>query len=167
MAQFSYKLAGIYPSRSAAEQALHHVVAAGFDRSQVRCAWPDDQYIGRKLEPETRASRNYMLRHALAGMIAGGILGVIVTVLISLFSVSLFAAAPVWGPLIVSGYAALIGLIVGAYTGLRMREGRLATAIVDELNRGGYAVIVQARDSREAERAEQLLEEQPGEKILH
>lgn len=167
MERYTYKLAGIYASRGDAEQALQHVVAAGFDRDQVRCAWPDDQYIDRKVEPETKASRNHMVRNAVIGTLVGGAIGLVITALIALFQAQLFAAVPVWGPLIVTGYGATVGLVVGAFTGLRMREGQLATAIVDEVNRGGYAVIVQARDSREAHRAEQLLEERAGQKILH
>lgn len=167
MERYAYKLAGIYANRAAAEQALQHVVASGIDRAQVRCAWPDDQYVDRKVEPETVASRNHMVRNTILGTVAGGIVGLIATVVIALFTPALFASAPIWGPLIVTGYGAVIGLIVGALTGLRMREGRLATAIVDEVNRGGYAVIVQARDSREAQRAERLLEERAGQKILH
>lgn len=167
MERYAYKLAGIYHDRSAAEQALQHMVSAGFARSQVRCALPDDQYLDRKVEPETRESRNHMLRNGVAGMLAGGALGLLITALIALFGASLFAAAPIWGPLIVTGYGAVIGLMVGGFTGLRLREGRLATAIVDEINRGGYAVIVQARDGREAARAERLLQEQANDKILH
>lgn len=167
MERYTYKLAGIYQSRSAAEEAMQHVVASGFARDQVRCAWPDDRYVDRKVEPETKASRNHMIRNAVVGVLVGGAIGLLATVLIALFGPALFTAAPVWGPLIVTGYGAAIGLTVGAFTGLRMREGQLASAIVDEVNRGGYAVIVQARDSREAQRAERLLEERAGEKILH
>ena len=167
MERYTYKLAGIYQNRSAAEQALQHVVAAGFDRNQVRCACPDDQYVDRKVEPETTASRNHMVRNTVIGMLAGAAVGLLITAALALFATELFRGAPVWGPLIVTGYGATVGLIVGAYTGLRMREGQLATAIVDEINRGGYAVIVQARDSREAQRAERLLEERAGQKILH
>lgn len=167
MERYTYKLAGIYANRGDAEQALQHVVAAGFDRNQVRCAWPDDQYVDRKVEPETSASRNHMVRNAVVGTLIGGAVGLVITALIALFQAGLFAAVPVWGPLIVTGYGATVGLVVGAFTGLRMREGQLASAIVDEVNRGGYAVIVQARDSREAHRAEQLLEERAGQKILH
>lgn len=167
MERYTYKLAGIYGSRTAAEQALQHVVASGFDRTQVRCAWPDDQYVDRKVEPETKASRNHMLRNTAVGTLVGGAVGLLATAIIALFVPGMFASAPIWGPLIVTGYGAVIGLTVGAFTGLRMREGQLASAIVDEINRGGYAVIVQARDSREAQRAERLLEERAGQKILH
>ncbi len=167
MERYAYKLAGIYANRTAAEQALQHVVASGIDRAQVRCAWPDDQYLDRKVEPETVATRNHLVRNTIAGTVVGAIAGLLATAIIALFVPALFASVPVWGPLIVTGYGAFIGLTVGAYTGLRMREGRLASAIVDEVNRGGYAVIVQARDSREAQQAERLLEERAGRKILH
>lgn len=167
MERYTYKLAGIYANRMAAEQALQHVLAAGLDREQVRCAWPNDQYIERKIEPETIATRNHMVRNTIAGTVVGAIAGVLATAAIAVLAPQLFENAPIWGPLMVTGYGAVVGLIVGAFSGLRMREGRLAAAIVDEVNRGGYAVIVQARDSREAHRAERLLEERAGKKILH
>lgn len=167
MERYTYKLAGIYSNRAEAEQALQHVIAAGFAHEQVRCAWPDDQYVDRKVEPETKASRNHLVRNTVIGLLIGAVVGLLATVAIVLLQPGMFAAAPIWGPLIVTGYAATVGLVVGAFTGLRMREGQLASAIVDEINRGGYAVIVQARDSREAQRAEQLLQERAGQKILH
>lgn len=167
MERYTYKLAGIYANRAEAEQALQHVIAAGFAREQVRCAWPDDQYVDRKVEPETKASRNHMVRNTVIGLLIGGGVGVLATVAILLLKPGIFASVPIWGPLIVTGYAATVGLLVGAFTGLRVREGQLASSIVDEINRGGYAVIVQARDSREAQRAEQLLQERAGQKILH
>ncbi len=75
MERYAYKLAGIYANRMAAEQALQHVVASGIDQAQVRCAWPADQYVDRKVEPETVASRNHMLRNAIAGTIVGAVVG--------------------------------------------------------------------------------------------
>ena len=168
MEEFKYKLAGVYHDRTAAERALEHIVNAGFAPEQVRCAWPDDSHLDRKVEPETRATRNHLLRNSVLGTLVGTVLGLVATVLVAAFQDALFAAQPIWGPLVVTGYGSAIGLVAGAFTGLRLREGRLATSVADEVNRGSYALIVQARNSREARMAEQLLEELPArKKILH
>jgi len=168
MEHFKYKLAGVYHDRAAAERAVEHIVNAGFAPEQVRCAWPNDEHLDKKVEPETRATRNHLIRNGIVGTVIGTVLGGAATLLIVVFQNDLFASQPVWGPLIVTGYGGAIGLVVGALSGLRAGEGRLAARVADEVNRGAYALIVQARDRREARKAEQLLAELPvRQKILH
>lgn len=168
MEQFKYKLAGVYRDRADAERALEHLVNSGIAPEQVRCAWPDDTHVDRKVEPETRATRNHLIRNALIGTVVGTVLGLAATGLIAAYQDALFASQPLWGPLIVTGYGSAIGLVAGTLTALRVREGRLAAGVMDAVSGGAYALIIQARDSREARHAERLLEELPArKKILH
>lgn len=168
MDEFRYRLAGVYPDRAAAERAFEHLVNAGVAPEQVRCAWPHDRRVERKVEPQAGASVRQPLRNGLVGGGVGALLGAVAAGLIAGFQEALFAAHPYSGPLAVIGYGALIGLVAGALSGLGMRAGLLATEVADEVGRGSYALVVQARSSREARQLQRLLDELPTpKKILH
>ncbi|MHB1214053.1 MAG: hypothetical protein ACYCY9_03605 [Thiobacillus sp.] len=66
-------------------------------------------------------------------------------------------SAPVVAPLVVLGYAAVIGGTAGAILGIKPREGMLAGMVKDALKAGFYVVIVHAANHAAQQRAEAVI----------
>jgi hypothetical protein len=130
---------GIYPDRTAVEEALAHLRSAGFRNADISVLFPDNK--GTKdfaHEKNTKAPEG-----ATTGGIAGGIAGGVLGGLIGAGALAipglglLFAAGPIVAAMAGAGAVGTVGGIVGALVGMgipeyeaKRYEGRIREGLV-------------------------------------
>lgn len=157
---------GVFPSRQAAEHALHELRDSGFAMDRVsiiaRDADRNDEIAGAEVRDRVG---NKADDGAKVGALSGGALGGLTGLLVGLGTL----AIPGVGPIVLAGevatalattlagtaIGAATGGLVGALIGLGIPEER-ARAYNDRVSRGGYLVIVDGTD-QEISQAEAIL----------
>ncbi len=162
-----YKVAAIYPDLEEAEAIVMVLVDSKIDDIDIVQLAPGAKDTGLAIEQETEAIRDTVARDAGIGSIAGNAAGAAAGGTAALVASSLFISAPIVGPLVILGYGTLIGGIVGAIRGLRIREGQLAGLVKDALDAGYYAVVVHAADEQGRDRSQELINLSMAEKTAH
>lgn len=157
---------GVFPTRQAAEQALHELRDSGFPMGRVSVVTRDadkhDEIAGADVRDRVG---NKADEGATIGAVSGGALGGLTGLLVGLGTL----AIPGVGPIMLAGatatalattlaggaIGAVSGGLLGALLGLGIPEER-ARAYQDRIAQGGYLVIVDGTDADIA-RAETIL----------
>ena len=158
MENYPYKTGALYHEQGLARQAQQALLDAGFAREQVRLLGPTDlaadhERVEHKLEPESDAVANTIIKDTVIGTGIGGAAGAAGATVLAAAEMALFLTTPVLGALMLTAYGATIGGTVGALTGVKIKETAFLSVMRDALKRGYWGVVVHARDEAEAERA--------------
>lgn len=162
-----YKVAAIYQEIEESDATVMALVDSEIEDIDIVQLAPGATDTGLAIENETEATRDTVTRDAGIGTAAGTAAGAAAAGTTALVASSLFISAPIVGPLMVLGYGALIGGIVGAIRGLRIREGELAGLVNDALDAGYYAVVVHATNKQGRDRAQDVINLSMAEKSAH
>jgi hypothetical protein len=159
---------GVFPTRRAAEQALHALRDSGFSMDRVSVIAKDADREGTIAGAEVHDCNrvgNKADEGAKAGVLSGGALGGLTGLLVGLGAL----AIPGIGPIVLAGAEATVlatalaggaigavaGGLIGALVGLGIPEER-AKVYNDRVTRGEYLVLVNGTDA-ELSRAETIL----------
>jgi hypothetical protein len=164
---YPHKIAAVYHDGTAAEAAAMALDAANLDDVSVVQLAPGDSAVDLAIEPETRSTRDTLVKDTAAGAAAGTAAGAVAGGAAALATPALFLSAPVVGPLIVLGYGAMIGSAAGAIRGLKMRENMLASLVKDALDAGYYCIIVHAANEDAEQRAREVIDATVTEETAH
>lgn len=164
MEQFKHKVCGIYPDQAAAHQAQEKLRSSGYPEQQIRLINPHDPDPGIKLEPEGRETVKEVAKDAGIGAAAGGGLGVVGSAAMGAAEVALFITHPVLATLMIAGYGATIAGLVGAATGIRIKETDFVGIAEDALKKGHWVLIALAKDTEEEKTAHDLIAETAAER---
>jgi hypothetical protein len=160
-------VAAIYPDLEETEATVMALVDSNIDDIDIVQLAPGAKDSGLAIEQETEAIRDTVTRDAGIGSVAGTAAGAAAGGTTALVASSLFISAPIVGPLVMLGYGTLIGGIVGAIRGLRIREGQLAGLVNDALDAGYYAVVVHAVNEQGRDRAQEIINLSMAEQTVH
>jgi Protein of unknown function (DUF3341) len=151
---------GIYPNRTAAEEATGHLRGAGFRITDVSVLFPENQ--GTKdlaHEKNTKAPEGFTIG-AILGFIIGGVLGYLVAAgILSVPSLAPYTTAgPVVATLAAAGLLAILGGLIGALAGMSIPEYE-ARRFEGRIRDGGVLLSVHSDNREWTKRAKQVLEE--------
>ncbi|MGD2138627.1 MAG: hypothetical protein PVF08_10250 [Gammaproteobacteria bacterium] len=155
---YPHKVVAVYKDGATAEAAAMALDAADLDDVTIVRLAPGDSAVDLAIEPETRGTRDTLVKDTVAGAAGGTAAGAVAGGAAALATPALFLSAPVVGPLIVLGYGAMIGSAAGAIRGLRMRETVLASLVKDALDAGCYCLIVHAANKEAEHRAREVVD---------
>jgi hypothetical protein len=149
---------GIYSTRTAAEQAVDQIVAAGFSNEDVSVLMSDvDSSKDFAHEKNTKAPEG-----AATGVTAGGVVGGTLGLLAGIGALAipgvgpLIAAGPIMGALAGLGVGGAVGGLVGALVGMGIPEYE-AKRYEGRVKEGGVLLSVHCETSDEITRAEEIL----------
>jgi len=161
MEQQMHYSSGFFASREAAEQALSELLSLGLRREQIE--------IFDAISSETRAPPRTDSNEVLKNMIFDGALGtaigtglgVLAELALVVGNVSLFIASPLLAPLMLMGWGASVGGMLGVATGTAARagsrKGLLADLINDAISIGQVVVVVETWTDQDRARAQQVM----------
>ena len=157
---------GIYPSRSAAEEAVDAMRRAGFRNTDISALLPDN--AGTKdfaHEKNTKAPEG-ATTGAVSGAVAGGVLGWLTGIgMLAIPGVGpLLAAGPIVAALAGAGAVGVVGGVVGALVGMGIPEYE-AKRYEGRVKHGGVLLSVHCDSSDWAKRAEELFKRTGAEDI--
>ncbi len=166
MEKYQHKISGLFGDEASATQARDRLQAAALNEFKVFVVGPDEPTLDRKIEPESSATRDAVIKDTLVGAGIGSATGLAGTAALAAASVGLVLASPVAATLLAAGYGATIGSLAGAVKGFRISENDFAAIVQDALNSNHWAVIVHTQEEEDARRAEEILQEMTSEDIV-
>jgi hypothetical protein len=161
-----HKVAGLFSDEAAARELAEAVRrGAGLAEAQVRVLGPDDNHIGRALEPESRGIVHTMIRAHIWLGLAGAVIGALAFGVMFALGVQFIVLNPWWSILLLIGFGAIGGLMLGGAVSLRPDHSPYIAASREALRQGKYVVVVHATSTDELKQAEAILKENVGETI--
>jgi len=159
MERFTHKLAAIYRDQSSAREAWGLLRQGGFPEAQLRLVGPTDAQTERKLEPEGEEVAMTVLKDTALGTGIGGALGLAGSAALGAAGLALFLSQPVAATLVIAGYSAGVGGVLGFLKGIKVKESLFVGAAEDALGRGYWVLVVHGRNEDEEKRAQALISE--------
>lgn len=157
---------GIYPTAGHAENAVDHLLVAGFSNGDVSVLLPDNQSTKDFAhEKDTKAPEG-----TTAGVTAGGAIGGTLGVLMGVGALAIpglgpfIAAGPIMAGLAGLGVGSAVGGFIGALVGMGIPEYE-AKRYEGRVRHGGILLSVHCDTSEEVESAKQVLKQTGGEDI--
>ena len=162
MDAYRHHVSGFFAHREEAESASSRLVEQGLPRERI-------QIFDAALAPPAPtplAASNEVLKDVLVDGAIGATIGTGIGALAELAlvaaNVSLFVASPLIAPLVLLGWGASLGGLVGASTGASSdgtehKDGRFADLVSDAIASGQVVLMVETRTAEETQIARDLI----------
>lgn len=165
MADYHHHVTGFFANRHDAQNALSSLVEQGVPRDRLQILKTDSN----SPDPASQESDYAVLKDVLVdgaiGTAVGTGLGALAEVALIATNVSLFVASPLLAPLMLLGWGAGIGGLIGATTGAVShsplageKQGWLSSLIQNAISSGQIVLVVQSRTEQETTIAREFLQ---------
>jgi hypothetical protein len=165
MSEYKHHVSGFFVNRAEAHIAFSKLVDQGIPTGQLRIY--DNETAAREPAPEANSNT------ALKGMIVDGAVGVAVgtgigalaELALVIANVSLFIASPLLAPLVMLGWGASLGGVVGAVIGAESTEkkdGKFADLVQDAIMHGQVVLVAQTSSEQETIVVQRVIKESVG-----
>ena len=169
MDEYRHPVTGFFADRPDAQHALSSLVKQGLPRDQLKILKTDSN-SGPAFKDGNHAVLKEVLVDGAIGTAVGTGLGALAEVALIATNVSLFVASPLLAPLMLLGWGAGIGGLIGATTGavsntppgVGKKHGWLSTWVHDAISTGQIVLVVQTRTEQETRIARELLQSSVG-----
>ncbi|MEO8365594.1 MAG: hypothetical protein ABI538_05240 [Pseudoxanthomonas sp.] len=139
------KIAAVFDTTAAARAAAAAVAQAlDLQPAQVQVITPDEPHADAKLEPESRGIWRTIVVAHLRLCIVGAIVGALVFALMMWLGVLYIVQSPWAAGLVMTGFGALAGLMLGGLVALRPDHDRYIQATHDAMAERRTTVLVHA-----------------------
>lgn len=155
--RFSQTAVKTLKSGDDAKALAKRLEAEGFTSRQIDIVAPDDEFLGKKMDPEQRdIARTGVRAHLIFGLL--GIAGALVVSLLMIGYGPAFAQFnPYWTLLALSIVGAFFGLLVGGFVTLRMDKDFNLMKVLGAQQNHEWSVIVHAEDRYQKAQAKKSL----------
>ena len=170
MAEYRHHVTGFFADRHDAQNALSSLVKQGLPRDRLQIVKTDSSSPGPSSKDGNHAVLKEVLVDGAIGTAVGTGLGALAEVALIATNVTLFVANPLLAPLMLLGWGAGIGGLIGATTGavsntppgVGKKHGWLSTLVHDAISSGQIVLVVQTRTEQETRIARELLQSSVG-----
>jgi len=151
---------GIYPSRTAVEEAVEHLRAAGFRSTDISVLFPENRGTKDFAHEKNTKAPEGTTTGVVSGGIAGGVLGWLTSIgVLTIPGLGpLVVAGPILAALAGAGALGTVGGIIGALVGLGMPEYE-AKRYEGRIREGGVLLSVHCDSTGWVRRAKEVLEQ--------
>ncbi|WLD56819.1 hypothetical protein NFC81_08750 [Salinispirillum sp. LH 10-3-1] len=161
MNEHRHHVSGFFAHREEAESTLADLVGQGFPRGRILIFSADSASVSPAQEEKSDSALHDVLVDGAIGTAAGSGLGALGAVALTASSVTLFIASPLIAPLVMIGWGAsmggLVGAAVGASDSATKKEGWLSDLVSDAIDNGQVVLVAETRNAREAALARKVL----------
>lgn len=156
--QTTSMVGAVFDSAEDARSAADAVRSAnGFEASDINVIRPGDPRFERKLEPESSEIAGTIKRaHLVLGLVGLGA-GVVLSLLLVRLGVRPFEASPLLSVAVISGFAAVAGLLAGGMFSLRPDHDPVIERARRSTGEGRWFLLVHTRRPEQRERARSVL----------
>jgi hypothetical protein len=166
MNEYIHHVSGFFADHDDAETTLSTLAEQGLPRERMHI-YSDNNNLS---SPEQEAKSDRVLKDILVdgaiGTAVGTGAGALTTVALTAGSVSLFFVNPLVAPLMLLGWGASIGGLMGAITGAAAgsenKEGWLSDLIGDAIANGQVVLVVETRNEQETATAREVIKDAVG-----
>lgn len=162
MENYRHYVSGFFAHRDQAEKAIVDLVSAGLPLARIHLFDKDSRPpIHTAAESSDSVLKDIMVDGAIGTAVGTGI-GALLSVGMAAASVTLFVASPIIGPLVMLGWGASLGGLVGASVGAAQKARPLSDLVHDAITSGSLVVIVETLSSDETSSAANIFKEAVG-----
>lgn len=157
MTTYVHYVSGFFAHREEASDVFEKLIAQGIPRARVQT------YTDLTTAPvhEPAESSNQVLKDVLVdgtiGTVVGTGVGALIQVALIAANVTLFVASPLIAPLVLLGWGASIGGVVGASIGAAENAKPLSALIEDAIASGQIVVVAETRTEAETKIAQDII----------
>lgn len=153
MEAYHHYVSGFFAHRDQAEKAVSDLVVAGLPLTRVHLFDKDSlPTTHTAMESSDKVLKDIVVDGAIGTAVGTGI-GALLTVGMVAANVTLFVASPIIGPLVMLGWGASLGGLVGASVGAAEKTRPLSDMVHDAVTSGGLVVVVETLSVEETESA--------------
>jgi len=167
MEEYRHHVSGFFAHREEAEGAVTRLVQRGIPRDQLQLFDADSGPVVAEPKGESNEVLNKVLVDGAIGTAVGTGLGALAQLALVAGSVTLFVASPLVAPLVMLGWGASLGALVGAAAGanteVEHKEGWLADLIHDAVAHGQVVLVAQTRSAEQTIVAREIVGDAVGE----
>lgn len=157
MTTYVHYVSGFFAHREEANDVFDKLIAQGLPRERVQTYNPST--IAPTHEPAE--SSNQVLKEVLVdgtiGTVVGTGVGALIQVALIAANVTLFVASPLIAPLVLLGWGASIGGVVGASIGAAENAKPLSALIEDAIASGQIVVVAETHSEAETTIAQEII----------
>lgn len=161
MADYCHHVSGFFAHREEAEGALSRLIAQGLPRGQLQLFAADSGPAVSQPQGESNEVLNNVLVDGAIGTAVGTGIGALAQLALVAGSVTLFVASPLVAPLVMLGWGASLGALVGAAAGantdVKQKEGWLSDLVQDAVANGQVVLVAQTRTEQETATAREVI----------
>lgn len=162
MENYRHYVSGFFAHRDQAEKVVSDLVSAGLPLNRVHIFDKDSTLpIHEATEASDTVLKDIVVDGAIGTAVGTGI-GALLTVGMAAASVTLFVASPIIGPLVMLGWGASLGGLVGASVGAAQKAKPLSDLVRDAITSGGLVVLVESLSTEETDTAAEIFKEAVG-----
>ncbi|GGD76131.1 hypothetical protein [Lacimicrobium alkaliphilum] len=169
MNDYCHHVSGFFPLRDEAQSALSRMVEKGLPREKIQIFSANSASVSSAQEAKSDAALKDILVDGAIGTAAGTGIGALGSVALAASSVTLFVASPLVAPLMLIGWGASIGGLIGAATGATgspdssgNKEGSLSDLVKDAIANGQVVLVANTRSEQETAMASEVIEDSVG-----
>lgn len=157
--KFHSKVAGIFNDEMTANSAKETLIDYGhFTERHINIIEPNDDNAGHKIEPETQAIGDVLGRsHFICGSM-GLLAGLLLASLLSSIGPLFAQFSPLLTHLALGIIGTFVGLLIAGVIALRPDHDPLINDAIEATQQNKWALIVQAKERGDRQRARQLLQ---------
>lgn len=159
MKTYLHRVLGLYETTAAAELAREKLARGGMQPLQLTLLLPGLDGLRREIRADSDDVLVEVLRDGAIGVVVGLTVGALGTIALTIARASLFDSGPILGMLIMLGWGATIGGLVGALVGTRNHKGEVADLIHASLATGHVVLIAHAASEAQTALARVVLGE--------
>jgi hypothetical protein len=161
MDNYQHHVSGFFTHREDAENAYSRLVEQGLPRSRLYIFDKDTSLPAPSTSTKSKEVRNEVLVDGAIGTAVGTGIGALGEVALIAANVSLFVASPLLAPLMMMGWGASIGGLIGVAAGASDKEG-FADLIRDAVSNGQVVLVAKTVTTQESEIARDVIKESVG-----
>ncbi|MDA3934048.1 MAG: hypothetical protein PF630_06960 [Gammaproteobacteria bacterium] len=166
MSPYRHHVSGFFAHRAEAESALSSLVERGVPNERLQIF--DNTSVLPVSGAQAKSDEvltNVLVDGAIGTAVGVGI-GALGEVALVAASVSLFIASPLIAPIVMMGWGASIGGLIGAASGVSAaagkKEGRLADLVRDAISSGQVVLVAESRTEQETAIAREVIQASVG-----
>lgn len=154
-----HRVVGVYDTYAEAQSAHAQLLAHGLSADQLKTLRPGLAGAGAGAEGQADSDDvlKELARDGAIGTAVGTLAGAAGTVAIAAANLSLFVASPVLATLVMLGWGASLGGVVGAVVGAQTRTGDVSDLVKDALARGHVVLVAHTKSEAQTARAREII----------
>ena len=166
MNEYRHHVSGFFAHRDEAESTLSGLVEQGFPGERMHIYSADSSSSSPVQEAKSDGVLKDVLVDGAIGTALGTGIGALGSVALAATSVSLFIASPLVAPLMLIGWGASIGGLIGAAAGTAAdsenKQGWLSDLIGDAIASGQVVLVAETRNEQETAIAREAIKDSVG-----
>lgn len=161
MENYRHYVSGVLAHRDQAEQVISELVAAGLPLVRIHLFDKDIPPTHTATGSSDVVLKDIVVDGAIGTAVGTGV-GAVLTAMMAAANVTLFVASPLIGPLVMLGWGASIGGLVGASVGAAEKAKPLSELVHDAITNGSLVVVVESLSADETETASKIFKNAVG-----